>query len=413
MLKIFILFVFSFMTYVQAEDLSVEDLYSREESNIENLENLESFQISDNRGASNLINNTEFNFNDSINDVEAFWNADYEFKRFSSRSSIDTLVKVEFLGRLKWQLAETLSIHTKGLVVGRSGHTQFIYDRSDRLGGFHLLEFFFQWFAFPSVSLQHGIIEQDFLSAPLLVTDKTFPSMIGEWSVDYFSEVQLKLLFQVAIASNFTEKVERILQLQEAPLFLTSSLFLDGQNDFFDIAIKEKLTVFHYYNLPPDIANRSRIYGNFINGQGSNSVFKYSFFGFHNNLSFQKILSDLWALSAGVEFIYNLRAPDTHNEGMRLYSSVYHNYKETMEIRVTGELFANQSDTSVAYYNSETYGHNNRKGFLAKVESHFFRSGLTLEIAFVYSKPINYVEQSTIKDAYSFSVALKTNDIAI
>ncbi|MDE0092212.1 MAG: hypothetical protein OXN83_02870 [Oligoflexia bacterium] len=412
MLKNSFFSLFFFMTYVQAEVLPSEESLVAIESPIEEETDLNYFQ-SLSAEDKNLVENNEFNLNESVNDVEAFWNTNYELKRFSSRSSIDTLVKIEFLGRLKWQLIDTLSIYTKGLIVGRSGHTQFIYDRSDRSGGFHLLEFFFQWSAFPNFSFLHGIIEQSFLSAPLLVTDKTFPSVIGEWSVDYLSDFDLKFLLQLAIASNFTEKVERILQLQEAPLFLTSSLFLDSQNNFFDVSIEEKLTVFHYYNLPPDVANRSRIYGNTIDGLSNNSVFRHSFFGVHNNLGFQKIFSDLWALSTGVEFIYNVMAPEAYNEGVRVYGSVYHNYKETMEIKLTGELFANQSDTSVAYYNSETYGHNNRRGVLARLENHFFRSGLTVETEFVYSEPINFAEQSTIKEAYSFSIALKTNDLAI
>ena len=410
--KIFLFIFFTYFTSVQAETLFSEESSEKAESYmIEKTGDLNQPSFPDDDG---LVESQEFDlsFKDSLSDVEAFWNTNYELKRFSSDSSIDALFKVEFLGKLKWQLMESFFVHTKGLIVGRSGHTQFIYDRSDRSGGFYLLEFFFQWEAFPDFSVSHGIIEQSFLSAPFLVTNKTFPSVIGEWSIDYFSSFDLKLLIQSAIASNFTEKVERILQLQEAPLFFTFSLLLDW-DDFFDVSVKEQFTVFRYYNLPPDVANRSRIYGSTIDGLGSDSVFRYSFFGIHNNLSFQKILSDLWALSAGFEFIYNSMAPNTHNEGMRFYSSVYHNYRETVEVKLTGELFANQSDTSVAYYNSETYGHNNRRGFLAKLEGHFFRSGVTLEFTFVYGEPINYVEESAIREAYSTVVAVKTNDIAI
>lgn len=392
--------------------------YSEDKTNIfqEQIENTinsteKLYQI--NNWNNNFIKTKIFKADSSGKNTEAFWSSEYELKRFASDSSINTLVKVSFLGKLNWRLMDNLLIHTKGEIIGRSGYTQFIYDSSDNSSGFNLTEFFFQWQAFPNLFFLHGIIEQNFLLAPFLITNnKTFPSIIGEWHAGSFYGFDLKFLFQTAVASNFTEKVDRILQLQEAPLFFTSSVFLDSDR-FFNIDIKETLTVFHYYNLPPDIANRSRIYGNTISGLGHDSFFKHSFFGLHNNLSFQKVLSDLWAISAGMEFIHNLKAPDTYNEGFRLYSSLYHNYKETMEIKLTGEVFANQSDTSVAYYNSETYGHNNRKGFLAKLESHFFRSSLTVETEFVYSKPINNIEKSTIGSAYSFSLALKTNDISI
>ena len=354
----------------------------------------------------------DVNFVEKNRGTESFWNANYGLKSFSSEGSNEALIKVELLGQFKGQLMEPLYVHTKGLIVGRSGHTQSVLDRTDRVSGFHVLEFYFHWRAFPDFSILHGIIEQSFLSAPFLITDRSFPSVIGEWSVDSFSDFDLKFLFQMAIANNFTEQAKRASDLQKAPLFMTSSVFLDWST-VFDASVEEKLTVFHYYNLPSDIAQRSRVYGNDTSGSGSSTVFDYSFLGFHNNFSFQKVLSDLWALSAGFEFIYNLMAPNTKNEGFRIYSSVYHNYKEIMEFKLTGELFANQSDTSVAYYNSETYGHNNRKGLLARVESHFFRSGLTLETELVYSEPISFSERSTIREAYSFSIALKTNDIAI
>ena len=414
MLRSVFLIVFSFVFYAQAEIISSEEeSHPNAESSIEREENSIHFQSFDYR-AEKLVSAEELDagFIEKNSDAEAFWNADYELKSFSSEGSNEALIKVELLGKLKWQLIQSLFVHTKGLIVGRSGHTQSVLDRTDRASGLHVLEFYFQWSAFSNFSVLQGIIEQGFLSAPLLITDKAFPSVIGEWSVDSFSDFDFKFLFQLAIANNFTEQAKRAYDIQKAPLFMTSSLFLDS-NDFFDISIKENFTVFHYYNLPFDIAQESKVYGNYVDGSDSSAGFRYSFFGFHNNLSFQKVLSDLWAVSAGVGLIYNLMAPETHNEGFRIYSSVYHNYKETMEIKLTGELFANQSDTSVAYYNSETYGHNNRKGFLARAESHFFRSGLTLETEFVYSEPINFGEQSTIREAYSFAIALKTNDIAI
>ena len=412
MFKLAVLIVFSFVFDSQAEIIfSEEGMADNVATSITKEKNPTYFQDFDNKPEKPVLAE-EYGVSFIEKSAEAFWNANYGLKSFSSRGSSSALIKVELLGKLEWQLIEPLSVHAKALIVGNSGHTQSILDRTDRDTGLHLLEFYFQWEAFPNFSVLHGIIEQVFLSAPLLITSKAFPSVVGEWSVDSFSDFNLKFLLQLAIANNFTETEKRFYDIQKAPLFMTSSLFLDS-NDFFSTSVKEKFTVFHYYNLSSHIAEQSRVYGNNTAGLGTSTVFNYSFFGFHNNLSFQKVLSDLWAVLAGVELIYNLKAPNTYNEGFRVYSSIYHNYKETMEIKLTGELFANQSDTSVAYYNSETYGHNNRKGALAKIESHFFRSGLTLETAFVYSEPINFAEENAIREAYSFSVALKTNNIAI
>ena len=403
------LFVFTYSGTVFSEELNTETQI-HEEAKSSNYQG-----ISEKDPTEGWLDNEaeDLSLNQETSDMEVLWNAKFKTKMLADKSSSNTIVSTEISGELKWKFLENLFIHTKGLIVGRNGFTQFIYDRPDRSSGFHLLSAFFEWESLPQISFLVGNIQQDFLLAPLLVTDKTFPSVIAKWSLDSFSDYELQLLFQFAIPDNATEELRRETQIIKAfPLFLTSSFVLSVP-DLFDISVSERFTVFRYYNLSPAVADRSRIYGNSIHRLGSDSVFEYAFFGLHNNLSAQKILSRLWAVSAGAEFIYNLMAPNTYNEGMRFYSSLYYNYGEMAEIKLTGEFFANQSDTAVSYYNSETYGHNDRKGFLAKLESHFFKSGLTFETAFVYSEPINFREKSPTGDAFSFVVAVRTNNIAI
>ena len=348
--------------------------------------------------------------------LKAFWKAAFNPKVFYGKNTTGAIIVMEIYGKLSWDLIETLSVHTQGLIVGRSGFTQFIHDRQDRPSGSYLQEGFFKWKPYSYFSLKTGIIEQSFLEAPLLITDKAFPSFQGKLSLNnFFSSSKLSVLLQVAMPTNTIEAIQREHQFVRGyPLFLSYSTFFNSSDFFLGGDIKEKLTLFSYYNLPPAVAAWSRIHGNTVPPRiKSDSTFDYTYVGLHNHLSWKLNFSELWVSEIGMDFLYNFGAPKKKNQGTRLYSAVYHNYKDFTEVKVVGEIFANQSDSSVAYYNSETYGHNNRMGFLTKFQSHFYNSGLTAGVSFTNSWPINYSGESPIGYSMSFAVFLMTNYIPI
>ena len=84
-----------------------------------------------------------------------------------------------------------------------------------------------------------------------------------------------------------------------------------------------------------------------------------------------------------------------------------------MEIKLTGEIFANQPYSSIAYYGSEMYGRNDRKGLLASLQGYFYNSGLTLGISFVYSRPDQPLTRSVHGDSFFISVYLMTDRFSI
>ena len=350
--------------------------------------------------------------------IEIFWKPVFKSQAFSEsfskRTAINAIVSAEIYGKLKWQAVETFSYQIQGLLVGRSGFTQSLYDRDDRPSGLHLLDGFFEWRPFSDLSMKFGVIQQSFLSAPLLIADKTFASLVGGLSLDNPFFQDLSFLFQAAIPENVSGLTQRSSQIVAGvPLFLSFSSKL-ALPAFFDMDLREAFSLFCYYNLPPAVANKSRLYGNSVSGYGSDTSFLHSFYGWHNDMQFHRRLSDLWFVKGGWEYIYNFGAPNKYNEGFRLYSALYYNYKNFMEIQGIGEWFANQSDSSVAYYNSEIYGHNNRRGFLARLQGHLFSSGLTLGGFLAYSQPIDDQRiKSPTGSSFSFAVFLKTNYIAI
>jgi len=350
----------------------------------------------------------------SKEDIEAFWKTYFKANLFTDRSTTNSILSTEIYGKINWEFLKSFSFHTQGLMIGRNGFTQSIYDRIDRKNGLYLLEGYFNIILSPIFSIKFGSIKQDFLNAPLVITDKTFPSLIQNIDIKVSDRVNLSLIFQQSIPDNASEAVKRETQVVKwTPLFLTSSALLDINSiSTWDISLKETLTGFYFTNLSAAVAELGRIRGNTIDLMASDSQFKYKFLIIHNNINLKVPVQKRWILEFGGDMLYNVLAPDTFNQGERIYASLYHNYKNFLEIKISGEYFANQSDTSVAYYNSEIYGHNNRVGGLLKLQTHLYNSGITLGMTYVHSQPIN-PQKSSVGVANSFSIFLGTNYVSI
>ena len=371
---------------IRKKDLSSQEVSSFEQEELSEMEVDESIIESD--------LTSDFPDSQRTHGIEAFWKTVFKLRAFSDRSTTDAMVSTEIYGKLKWQVMDFLSFHNQSLIIGRSGFTSSIYERSDRRSGLHLVESYFD-LETSFLTFRFGNVNQDFLKAPLLITDKTFPSLIQFISFDLQDKSKLAIFLQQAMTDNAVESVRRESQIiKGVPLFFTSSFFLD-LNDFMGLNIAENFTLFYMTNLSPAIADQSRIYGNTIDFMKSDSRFRFKFFGFYNSLNFHKTLFGDWIFETGGDIIHNFSAPDTYNQGERLYSSLYHNYKGFAELKLTLEYFANQSDTSVAYFNSELYGHNNREGSRLIFQSHFYSSGLTLGLSWTRSWPINEERSAT------------------
>ena len=343
-------------------------------------------------------------------DFAIFWKTAFKGNTFIGKRRKAFVAIVENYVKFKWQIIDSLSIYNEGLIMGRSGFSQSVYERRDRSSGFHPVESYFDMNISP-LALKFGIVKQDFLKAPLLITDKAFISLIPQLSFDFQDKAKLDLIFQSAIANNASEFIQKQPQLNTLPpLFLTSSVFLD-MKEALSLNIKEKLTAFYYTrNLSPATALASKFYGNSTNdGTQSNARFESGFLGLYNSLSVQKVLLKNWMFEIGGDFIHNFLASDKHNQGKKLYGSIYYNYRDFIEWNFIAEYFSNQADTSVAYFSSELYGHNNREGVRFALQSHFYNSGLTLGLSYVESRTIN----GPPDHSYAVALFLKSNYVPI
>ena len=353
---------------------------------------------------------------ENLSKIEFLWKPAFQVQAFIDETTTNFVVSTRLYGYLKWELTEEWSFNSQALFIGRDGFTQSIYDREDRSRGLYLLESIFNWNISPLYHVQFGQIAQDFLQAPLLVTDRTFPSVILNYSPGEFYNFKTKFIFQSSIPDNAEESVRRETQIIKGlPSFVTVSAFLESSK--FPLTLthyfSNHLTLFHYYNLSQAVAQRSRIYENAIERTGSDSKFRYDYYGFHNHSNFKLVLSHFVGAELGFEYLNNLGAEFYNNEGVRFYTKASYNYQDLLEWKGTLERFINQSNSSVAYYNSEFYGHNARKGYAVRLECFFYDSGLSVGAYFVRTSPIDPTDQTSIGPSTALSFFVTTNNMKI
>ena len=350
-----------------------------------------------------------------INSLTAKWRPYFEIKYFNDQTATNTAItKAKIYAQLNWELNPSLSFYSKALFIGTSGTTSSLYGRADRQKGLHLLSAVFTYKRNSAFSINFGNIQQSFLQAPLLITDKTFSSLKINWFLDHwFKKLPSALaLVQLSIPSN-AEQVQNIGQIIKGfPLFAVASLQLKNFS-VSDLPFKffNYFNLWMYYNIPPAVVFNSRVYGNLTDGQSSSeSIFLEDFYGLHNHWGLKAVFSQSWAGDLAYEYIKNLGSAEG-NQGDRLHASLYYNYQDFVEIKGTLEYFKNQHNSAIAFYNSEIYGHNNRKGFLARIQFYFYESGVSLGASAVFAQSL--LNPAAIGDSISAEVFLTSHYLKI
>ncbi|MCY4513078.1 MAG: hypothetical protein OXB86_05265, partial [Bdellovibrionales bacterium] len=326
----------------------------------------------------------------------------------------DNVLDTRLYGQVLWKLSDDLFIYHEALLLGRHGSIQSLYPREYKKAGYNPLEFFLEYDYNSYLEFKFGSLKQDFLSAPLLITDKTFPAFRETISFSLPKEVTGQLLFQQAIPHNIDDGTEYFAQITNTPFFLTGSLFLEKKSlpKLFNSGIEDKLTFFYFTPLTPAVARVGQREGNSTSGEGSDAGFSFQFVGIHNNIHWQIPIKDSWVIELGWDYLHNFGAPDSYNKGGRFYTSVYYDFFGLMELKATGEMFGNQSDSSIAFYNSWKYGHNNRQGIGLELQGHFYQSGLTVGARYMQTRPIE-TGRTSLDEGHYFSIYIETGYLSI
>ena len=92
--------------------------------------------------------------------------------------------------------------------------------------------------------------------------------------------------------------------------------------------------------------------------------------------------------SVGYNGLMNVGAPSEKAWGERVYSILDMDFWKFAKLYSYIEYFYNNSDSAPAYFNSEIYGRNDRKGFLTEIKAFFPNGNFELGFRYVLSSAI-------------------------
>ena len=315
--------------------------------------------------------------------LDSAWRTHIEGSALSSHESRERLMKVRLYGRFQLEMTPYLTAEFEPYLVMTEGEIQSRFTRPE--SGIEMQHGFLRWSPVDGASLQLGAIDQSYLDSPLLVASRPFLSaLMGYLHIKDSYEVQG--IFEMSMPSA-VNTFRRQNEIAGTPYF--TSLFIYTEwlpgNVY---SFRGHLTGFHFSPMPAFIAHQSKLYGNTITGVASSARFAYPYYGANFDISSQIRLTGNHYLSLGYNGIINMAAPLDRAWGERIYAVWDADAGSLAKLYCRAEYFYNNSDTAPAYFNSEVYGHNDRKGFLLEFKTFLPKGNFELGMRYVQSKPV-------------------------
>ena len=344
-------------------------------------------------------------------EVDRFWKTQVEGFFLSNRESRERLMKVRLYGKFDLKFNSYIFAKFEPYLVVKEGEIQS--RRFTRSGSpVQMNQGFFDIRPAEGFSLQIGAINQEYLSAPLLLDNYSFLSTLFSYS--YIKEkYEIQTVVQQSMPS-VVNSFNRDNEIADVPYF--TSLFTYGEwlpSDYY--SFKGHVTGFYFTKLPSFIAHESKSYGNTVIGELSSAQFAHSYYGFNFDISSQlKVMPELY-LSIGYNGLRNFDAPFDRSWGERVYTIFDMNFWKFVKLYSRVEYFYNNSDSAPSYFNSAIYGHNNRKGFLMELKAFFPNGNFEMGVRYVLSNPIRQPIVSSLigKRQHSFMVFIASRYLSI
>ncbi len=311
--------------------------------------------------------------------------------------------------RMRHKFKAPLLVHIEAGVFLETGSTQALFtDEFNPEQNLTFLEAKIIWKPFSIFGVQAGAINQSHHGSLLFINNIAFPAVMEflEWE---YSNWRLNINSQQAIATS-TSFSTRAVGKESTPYLLTSALKV-GFNDPNRFTFDARGTYFQFRNLTRGIAHDSRFYGNTVVGIGPEGAhFFHNYEGFEAGADVNYNLHKNWRVLAGSSYIYNQKGPGGGNVGT-YYFGGFSYIQPDLQITPQFGFFNNESDSSVAYYTSRRFGHNNREGIVAGLEVKLPNDKISIDGQYIKANLINaspiqadrtYYELRVVTDYLSF-----------
>ena len=291
------------------------------------------------------------------------WSFGLSGQTFSDLTDSETYAaaKVNLLGGMN--LIDGLKIKADLSVVGASGFSQSRFGRDSLGNGINIHEALAVINDGGAFQVDAGIINQKYHDAPLLVSSLPFPGVrqILRWKTNRF---EIGARAQQTIPTSRTLDSQKRNEKESTPTFMTEGLYahtLLTPTTKLEVAA----TQFRYENLTTSVADTSRLLGNNVPfSTAAQSSFFFDFKGRFYNAGIEQKITNTFGVYGKALLLENQEAPKAFNRGFLTEAGVVIKIRDH-KLQLSAAQFFNESDSSVAFYNSSKFGHNNMEGYTA------------------------------------------------
>ena len=358
------------------------------------------------------------------------WKGGAEFYTQQEESGSQILLKIKNYFKAGYNFSDNINFKTEWLINVQQGNTQLVFARQNTANAIEVRSLHAGYRGIKNLDLRAGIFNMDLLSdyeprgkTPLnhfYKSSLSMPLLMSDWPFIGFSQKYSYLpravspfvddmffIFRETIPSG-AASLNRFEQIKDIPQFFMGSLFARGESPIpyaqqigwiggDTISFTGGFTGFYFRNLSPDMAAAGRIYGNTVKRHytGGYTEFKHGFYGIHlNGGAYFNLVPEL-DLEFKTAFLWNLGAgkaegeDSANNKGQSFYLGLHIPLvSNKVYLNPSLERFVNQSDASVAYYNSREYGHSNRHGYIVGCRINFKRYKAFIDLKYAFVSPV-------------------------
>ena len=364
------------------------------------------------------------------------WKMSIMSQIYGAEDEQSILLIPKFYGVLHHSFLPTVDFSTEFILTTSQGVTQYTYFRPKSNDQIHPSYMYLSVrpFEFEPLFIRAGLINQEFLNAPLLISDWTFLGLQQEYILHndrLFQYVDsLKIVLQQSIPSSDTG-LEHLEQIQSVASFYTASVFTSSfiQNQ---VQTEGSLTAFYFRNLSQVAADFGRRHGNSVRPWiGGDSKFLDPFYGFYVRSKARYNLFPELGLELDASFLCNIgniygalqrrqaKAKGGSGEDTTAKALGYNIWlglhiptaKEVITV-LNLEYFDNEGNASPAYYNSARYGHSGRYGWIIGLKSIFEKYNVFFDLQYAIIRSYSSAQGSTGNPNYlSFEIGTKYDKI--
>lgn len=338
------------------------------------------------------------------------WKAGLANDHFSNATDSANLVKTSIGFRGETKLVDSLTLNADFNLYWSTGRAQSWYGADGYSTGLNFNQAVIKFTPLSYIELKAGAVSLKYLRSPLLVSSGPFPGFFAKLASEENEIVDFGLIGLYSLPTSRSLNSDRI-EKELEPSFTTLSAIVSTGKNFDLLGADFIFSFFKYDKLPSKVAYESSLKGNsVIANTDADSRFIYVYQGFSAGIGGFATLFGEYKLKLNYTYLLNTEGPTVGNRGELLRLSCDIPLLKHMVIPYL-EIFYNEADSSVSYYNSTHYGNNNRQGY--SIGGSFIYDELfTVNFRFTDADLINVNNSISSRNQMIF-VGLETSFISI